>query len=113
MIIKKILNGFKTPASTQDTPKTYREELNRQCGLLMLPATLLIIVVWLPYIQLDMNLYPRFQNFIYLRLSMSLTGLMSLNAARAVSRVFWTILQSGGAVSDSASSAPGQAIRLS
>ncbi|MCP4216588.1 MAG: hypothetical protein GY765_18195 [bacterium] len=56
----------------------FRDDLNRQCGLIMLPASLVAIFTWLPYIELDMHLCPDFPSFIYLRLGMSLMGMIIL-----------------------------------
>lgn len=77
MFLKKFLRWLKGDA-VYDLPPTFQEELNRQCGALTVPASIIAIFSWLLYIQLDKNLYTELPILIYLRLGFCLLGLVTL-----------------------------------
>lgn len=58
-------------------PDTYEKELERQCRVLISPAYFLTIITWLPYIPLDHLLYPDLPVLVYLRLGLTVVGLLS------------------------------------
>lgn len=78
MQIKKLLENYKKEALEGDEPQTYIDELNRQCRLLIVPATLLAMLSWLPYVDVDRNLHPHFSMFPFLRLLLSLVTVTAL-----------------------------------
>lgn len=59
-------------------PSTFHDELNRQCKVIAVPAFLILIFSWLPYIELDLNLYPKVPQVIYLRIGLAAVGLVCL-----------------------------------
>jgi len=59
-------------------PTTFRDELNRQCKIIAAPTFVILIFSWLPYIKLDINLYPKIPLLVYLRLGLSIVGLVCL-----------------------------------
>lgn len=59
-------------------PDTYQGELNRQCKSLIVPTFVVFMVGWLPYIRLDEALYPGMYELIYLRLGVTVVGMVGL-----------------------------------
>lgn len=59
-------------------PTTFREELNRQCTVIAVPTFVILIFSWLPYIELDFNLYPKIPLLVYLRVGLSTVGVICL-----------------------------------
>lgn len=57
---------------------TYDAELNRQCQVLSTPAYIVTAIAWLPYIHLDMLLFPKLTILIFLRLGLTAVGLTAL-----------------------------------
>lgn len=75
--IKEIVDLFKKGAEHQPPP-TYQEELNRQCKVLAGAVFLMGLFSWLPYIELDINLYPRVPLVLYLRVGLTIVSLTAL-----------------------------------
>lgn len=65
-----------TDEDTLEPPASYHEELNRQCRFIAIPTFIIIIFSWLPYINLDINLYPELRILPFLRVGLSITGLL-------------------------------------
>ncbi len=59
-------------------PETYTEELNCQCRVIAVPAGILAVVAWFPFIPLDIALYPHLPIIIYLRVGYAVMGLVIL-----------------------------------
>jgi signal transduction histidine kinase len=78
MGIKERVSELFTMVAAYKPPTTFREELNRQCKVLALPSFLIFIFSWLPYIELDANLYPKQPLLLYLRIGLSLVGILSM-----------------------------------
>lgn len=57
---------------------TFQAELNRQCNLILVPAAIVAIFSWLPYIPLDRSLYRGIIIIVFFRLGFALTGIISL-----------------------------------
>lgn len=55
-------------------PREFRAELNRQCSLFLIPAAVMALFSWIPYIEADRNLYPQFPIFVILRGGISVMG---------------------------------------
>lgn len=66
----KILAGN----SSSEPPPSYLLELNRQCGVVAGPAFLVCLLAWLPYISLDVSIYPHLPLIIWLRLGLTLVA---------------------------------------
>lgn len=76
-IKEKVSLLFKKVAAYKP-PTTFRDELNRQCKIIAAPTFVILIFSWLPYIELDLNLYPKIPLVIYLRIGLSTVGLVCL-----------------------------------
>ena len=76
-ILKKILNLLRIESSRDVYPETFKEELNYQCGGILIVACLLS-VAWLPYIPIDMELHPDRPFIVVLRVGLALTGMVIL-----------------------------------
>ncbi|MCU0846835.1 MAG: adenylate/guanylate cyclase domain-containing protein [Spirochaetes bacterium] len=59
-------------------PETFIEELNYQCGRIVLASSVIIIFAWLPYLSLDTMLHPEEPLFLYIRLGLSILGVIML-----------------------------------
>jgi signal transduction histidine kinase len=57
---------------------TLREELNRQCNLILVPSAVVAILSWLPYIPLDYSLFLEMPLIIVFRLGFTLAGVIAL-----------------------------------
>ncbi len=60
--------------SGNEPPPTYFLELNRQCGIIAGPACLVCLLAWLPYISLDVSIYPHLPLIVWLRLGLTLVA---------------------------------------
>ena len=74
-ILEKIRFTFALFKERGDAPSTFHGELNYQCSRLIPLASLLMAVAYIPYILLDMQLYPNEPLIIALRIGFSLLGL--------------------------------------
>jgi signal transduction histidine kinase len=75
------MKNFLKNLTGEDTLKpgdTYHQELNRQCRFIAAPTFIIFLVSWLPYISLDINLYPDLIILPLLRIGLSLVGLLGL-----------------------------------
>ncbi len=61
-----------------ENPATFREELNNQCGRIILFVALITTFAWLAYIPIDQRLYPHEPFIIVLRIGLSVVGLAIL-----------------------------------
>jgi len=91
------LNLFKSRESDYEHPRTFKEELNQQCNALVVPASLMVIFAWLPFILLDLDkkLHGELPEIVYLRLGLSLVGIISLILHRTLffkKEGYWLIL---------------------
>lgn len=59
-------------------PETFLAELNRQCERISLFASVVALVVWLPYLSTDSQLHPERPEILYLRLGLSAVGALLL-----------------------------------
>jgi len=57
-------------------PETFIEELNYQCGRIVPASSLIIIFAWLPYLSIDCVLHPDEPLFLYIRLGLSVLGIV-------------------------------------
>jgi hypothetical protein len=71
---KKISFRFLSYRERVEDPSTFQKELNYQCSRLLLLASFLMAVAYIPYIPLDMKLYPNEPLIIALRIGLSLIG---------------------------------------
>jgi hypothetical protein len=54
---------------------TFRDELNDQCGRILIFASLVTMVAWLPYIPLDRRLHPEEPLIVLFRVGLSVVSL--------------------------------------
>jgi hypothetical protein len=59
-------------------PSTFSKELNYQCGRILLFASLITIVAWLPYLHLDRLLHPEEPILPFIRMGLSFVSLTVL-----------------------------------
>lgn len=59
-------------------PDTFQEELHFQCNKIILPAGLIYLFAWLPYISVDSQLVPNQPWILYLRYGLSLAGFLAI-----------------------------------
>lgn len=85
MIVGQILELFRRGADYKPLP-TFQAELNRQCKIIAAPAFLFGLFAWLPYIKLDINLYPQLSLLPYLRVGLTIAGALCL--ALSLTRFF-------------------------
>ncbi len=80
MDTKKIKNVFSLFDADVDYEEstTFKSELNRQCGVILVPTSIVAILSWLPYIPLDKELFPGLPVLPIFRLGFSLVGLAVL-----------------------------------
>ena len=71
---------FKPDKSDYEHPRTFKEELDHQCNALVVPASLLLMFAWTPFIllELDKKLSSDLDVIIGLRWGLSLVGVLSL-----------------------------------
>ena len=80
MDLKKILSRFKFKEKADgdyDVPPTFKEELSRQCNAIALRASILAILSWPLFIPLDIELHGDVPFVFYLRVGLSVVGLIS------------------------------------
>lgn len=80
MDLKKFLSRFKFKEKADneyDVPPTFKEELNRQCNAIVLRGSLLAIFSWPLFIFLDLELHGDVPFIVYLRVGLSVVGLIS------------------------------------
>ncbi|HCL57377.1 MAG TPA: hypothetical protein DHW82_10275 [Spirochaetia bacterium] len=56
---------------------SYQDELNRQCLRFIPFINLIFILAWLPYIPIDKILHPYFSHVFWLRIGLSIAGILS------------------------------------
>jgi len=80
METSKIKNIFKLFDADVDYHflTTFRTELNRQCNLILIPAAIVAIFSWLPYIHLDKSLFSEIKVIILFRWGFTLAGIVAL-----------------------------------
>lgn len=71
-IIQRLRDSFK-----YEHADTFEEELNRQCGVVVIPGSLVAIFSWIIFIPLDRYLYPQLPIIIYFRLGLFAVGLLA------------------------------------
>jgi serine phosphatase RsbU (regulator of sigma subunit) len=59
-------------------PPTFDEELDRQCNRIILPAGIIILIAWLFYIPIDLELHPDVPLIIVLRIGLSIVGIIAI-----------------------------------
>jgi hypothetical protein len=62
----------------QTVPKTYYEELSIQCRRGALPASFISLFAYLKYISIDIVLHPEIEILPYVRLGLTISGLVSI-----------------------------------
>lgn len=62
----------------EEHPRTFSEELKRQCNRLAVPTMFLAIISWPSFIPLDVQLFPQYPAIIYLRWGFTLIGIISM-----------------------------------
>jgi signal transduction histidine kinase len=77
MPIRQILELFRKGLDYKPL-HTFHAELNRQCKIIAVPAFIVGLFSWLPYIELDINLYPQLWLLPYLRVGLTLAGAVCL-----------------------------------
>ena len=55
--------------------QTYAEELHNQCGKVLLPASIICIAAWLPYVSVDSVLFPGEPVIVMLRYGLTIVAL--------------------------------------
>lgn len=75
-INKKLLEILK-PSTAYQNPTTFYEELHRLSNLVVLPMSVLAIISWLLFIELDQAMYPHRPLLLFLRLSFTGAGVIS------------------------------------
>jgi DNA-binding CsgD family transcriptional regulator len=60
------------------SPDTYQGELDNQCGLGIIPMSIVSAFIWLPFIPLDRALHPEVPSVVYFRLGLSFMGILTL-----------------------------------
>lgn len=77
-IWERLRGPFVSWSGPAEYPSTFQQELNDQCGKIILVAALLATFGWLPYIHIDRQLYPGEPLLALLRIGMSLVGITVL-----------------------------------
>jgi two-component system NtrC family sensor kinase len=85
---RKIKNIFRE--ETGEKPSTYLLELDKYCAKFVFVLSLLSLVIWIRYIEIDKSLYPNFPWMIYLRY-----GLMGVGALCLISLLSFRFLYQG------------------
>ncbi|MGE5341860.1 MAG: sensor histidine kinase [Candidatus Omnitrophota bacterium] len=78
MGITKFLSGWVFTSGGEDHPKTFKEELRRQCNAILIPVALLAIISWPIFIPLDIDMFPDIPSIVYLRWGLTGVGCLSL-----------------------------------
>jgi signal transduction histidine kinase len=78
MKIAKLIEAFKASSDQDYHPRTFKDELNRQCNSITIPTSFLALLSWPMYIALDIDLFPDLDIIIYLRWGLTLVGFISL-----------------------------------
>jgi PAS domain S-box-containing protein len=73
-IWERLRGPFVSGSGHVEYPETFHEELNDQCGRIIIFAALILTFAWLPYIPIDRELYPGEPLIISLRVGLSLVG---------------------------------------
>jgi signal transduction histidine kinase len=71
--IKKIFSLYDTVVDYEN-PKSFQEELDRQCSLVLAPGCVFAMVAWIFYIKADTHLFPDFPIIKWLRLGLTVTA---------------------------------------
>lgn len=79
-------NVFLKSGSQPIAGKTFFAELDRQCERIIWFAAIAGLLVWLPYIPTDIELHPQVPAIVYLRLGLSVIGLLTIAALIFVQR---------------------------
>ena len=77
-IWERLRGPFASKNGRVGSASTFQEELNDQCGKILLFASLVATFAWLPYISSDRQLYPDETLIVALRIGMSMVGLTVL-----------------------------------
>jgi len=72
--LERIRLRFLSYRERVEVPTTFEKELNYQCGRLLLLASFLMSVSYLPYIPVDMKLHPGEPLIVALRIGLSIIG---------------------------------------
>lgn len=75
MNVERIIRRVKQSISYRH-PHTYKEELNYQCRLFVIPTVFMTLFGFLPFIPLDIALHPDIPLIVYLRWGLTVTGLI-------------------------------------
>jgi PAS domain S-box-containing protein len=91
---ERLRGPFVSTDGQGEYPATFREELNDQCGRIILFAAVIFTFAWLPYIPIDRQLYPGEPLIVALRVGLSLVGfaVLILQAVRRFNRHSLTFL---------------------
>ncbi len=73
-IWERLRSPFVSRKGDVEYPETFHEELNDQCGRIILFAAVIFTFSWLPYIPIDRQLYPGEPLIVALRVGLSLVG---------------------------------------
>lgn len=75
--IKKIFSLYDTVVDYEN-PKTFKEELNRQCSFILVPACIIALLGWIFYIPLDRELFPGLPIIKWLRIGLTVSAAIIL-----------------------------------
>jgi PAS domain S-box-containing protein len=73
-IWERLRGPFVSGSGHVEYPETFHEELNDQCGRIIIFAALIFTFAWLPYIPIDRQIYPGEPLIVALRVGLSLVG---------------------------------------
>jgi signal transduction histidine kinase len=95
MGIKEFLHKLKSETGADSFPRTFGEELNRLCNVIIIPTSFLTMLSWPIFIAVDKELFGDISIIIYLRWGLTLVGFISLVlllTPRFRNRGYWLIL---------------------
>jgi signal transduction histidine kinase len=78
MGIKEFFYSLKSEKDADAYSRTFREELNRLCNLIIIPVSFLVMLSWPIFISVDKDLFGDIRIIIYLRWGLTLVGSISL-----------------------------------
>ncbi|MSQ85207.1 MAG: hypothetical protein EXR77_20410 [Myxococcales bacterium] len=84
--LQRMDNWWRMLAFGAPPAQSYAENLDRQCGIVLVPSAVLCLTAWLPYLWLDRSVHPERTELPVLRLSLSAVALLVLTLGRLPGR---------------------------
>ncbi|MCK4765836.1 MAG: HAMP domain-containing histidine kinase [Candidatus Aminicenantes bacterium] len=74
--IKKVFSLFDTVVAYEQ-PRSFRQELERQCSYILVTTSILAMIAWIPFVQLDKSIYPEIPGIVLIKLGFALIGALA------------------------------------